>query len=55
MTRMDWRDWTGFGPRSWEVPEGVEVQPSKTVWDALQLLIVPVILVGVTLAWSAGF
>jgi hypothetical protein len=30
-----------------------EVQPAKTLWDWLQLLIVPAILIGVTFAWSA--
>jgi hypothetical protein len=29
------------------------VQPAKTLWDWLQLLIVPAILIGVTFAWSA--
>src|SRR5215211_1322969 len=51
---MSWRDWTGVGPRRWEVPEGIGVQPSKSLWDLLQLLIVPVILVGITLAWNAS-
>ena len=31
-----------------------EVQPAKTLWDWLQLLIVPAILIGVTFAWSAS-
>ena len=30
------------------------MQPSKTLWDLLQLLIVPVILVGVSLWWNAS-
>src|SRR5215218_2210834 len=37
--------WTGFGQT--EVKEGV--QPSKTLWDWLQLLIIPVVLAGVGL------
>jgi hypothetical protein len=51
---MGWRDWTGVGARRWEKPDGWEVQPGKTLWDWLQLLIVPAILVGVTFAWSAS-
>ena len=37
------------------VEEGAdeEVQPAKTLWDWLQLLIVPAILIAVTFAWSA--
>jgi pentapeptide repeat protein len=54
MSWRDWRDWTGLGPRSWEVPKGTGVQPSKSLWDLLQLLIVPAILIGITLAWNAS-
>jgi hypothetical protein len=43
--RQRWR-WAGFA---------AEPEPGhKTVWDWLQLLIVPAILVGVTFAWSAS-
>ena len=42
---MRWPDCTGFGERQWDKPEGREVQPSKTLWDLLQLLIVPIMLV----------
>jgi uncharacterized protein YjbI with pentapeptide repeats len=51
---MGWREWTGIGERSWEKPPNREVQPGKTLWDWLQLLIVPAILVGVTFTWSAS-
>jgi hypothetical protein len=40
--------------RRWKKPYDEEVQPSKTLWDLLQLLIVPVILVGVTLWWGSS-
>ena len=49
---MGWRDWTGVGERRWEKGPNEEVQPAKTLWDWFQLLIVPVILIGVTFAWS---
>jgi uncharacterized protein YjbI with pentapeptide repeats len=51
---MGWRDWTGVGERRWKTAPNEQVQPSKTLWDLLQLLIVPVILVGVSLLWSAS-
>jgi uncharacterized protein YjbI with pentapeptide repeats len=50
---MGWRDWTGLGTRRWKTAPDEQVQPSKTLWDWLQLLIVPAILVGVTFVWSA--
>ena len=50
---MGWRDWTGVGERRWKTAPNEHVQPGKTLWDWLQLLIVPAILIGVTFAWSA--
>ena len=47
------REWLGVRERRWKKAPDEEVQPAKTLWDWLQLLIVPVILVGVTFAWSA--
>src|SRR5262245_52889056 len=52
LLRRFWR-WTGIPERRVEKVDGFEVQPSKTFWDWLQLLIVPAILIGATLAWSA--
>jgi uncharacterized protein YjbI with pentapeptide repeats len=49
---MSWRDWLGVGERRWKKAPDEEVQPSKTLWDWLQLLIVPAILIGVTFVWS---
>jgi uncharacterized protein YjbI with pentapeptide repeats len=48
-----WREWLGVGERRWKKAPDEEVQPAKTLWDWLQLLIVPAILIGVTFAWSA--
>ena len=50
---MGWRDWTGVGERRWKTAPDEQVQPAKTLWDWLQLLIVPAILIAVTFAWSA--
>jgi uncharacterized protein YjbI with pentapeptide repeats len=50
---MRWRDWLGVGERRWKKAPDEEVQPAKTLWDWLQLLIVPTILIGVTFVWSA--
>lgn len=43
---MKWPDWTGLGERVYKQADGEVVQPSKTAWDWLQLLIVPAVLVG---------
>jgi len=43
---MKWPTWTGVGERTYEQPDGTVVQPSKTAWDWLQLLIVPAVLAG---------
>jgi uncharacterized protein YjbI with pentapeptide repeats len=51
---MGWRAWFGVGERRWKKAYDEEVQPSKTLWDWLQLLIVPAILIGVTVVWSAA-
>jgi uncharacterized protein YjbI with pentapeptide repeats len=45
--------WAGIGERRWTKSPDEELRPAKTLWDWLQLLIVPVILIGATLAWSA--
>lgn len=50
---MRWREWLGVGERRWKKAPDEEVQPAKTLWDWLQLLIVPAILIGVTFLWSA--
>src|SRR4051812_6493240 len=49
---MRLREWLGIGERRWKKAPDEEVQPAKTLWDWLQLLIVPAILIGVTFAWS---
>jgi uncharacterized protein YjbI with pentapeptide repeats len=51
---MRWRDWLGAGERRWKKAPDEEVQPAKTLWDWLQLLIVPTILIAVTFLWSAS-
>ena len=43
---MKWPDWTGLGQRTYSQAPGEVVQPSKTAWDWLQLLIVPAVLAG---------
>lgn len=49
---MRWSEWLGIGERRWKKAPDEEVQPAKTLWDWLQLLIVPAILIGVTFVWS---
>lgn len=51
---VKWPRWTGIGERSYEQPDGTVVQPSKTGWDLLQLLIVPAILVGAGLLYNGA-
>jgi hypothetical protein len=43
---MKWPEWTGLGERTYSQAPGELVQPSKTAWDWLQLLIVPAVLAG---------
>jgi uncharacterized protein YjbI with pentapeptide repeats len=45
-----WPEWTGVGERRWKKAPDEEVQPGKTVWDWVQLLIVPLVL-GFGVAW----
>jgi len=51
---MRWRDWLGIGERRWKKAADEEVQPSKTLWDFLQLLIVPAILVVIAILFNAS-
>ncbi len=37
-------DWTGFAKPVEVAPSGQQVQPEKTLWDWMQLLIVPLVL-----------
>jgi uncharacterized protein YjbI with pentapeptide repeats len=49
-----WPEWSGFGKRRWEKSPDWDVQPSKTLWDWLQLLIVPAILVAIAYGYNAA-
>jgi len=51
---MRWPAWLGVGERRWKKSPDEEVQPPKTAWDFLQLLIVPAILVAIALAFNAA-
>jgi uncharacterized protein YjbI with pentapeptide repeats len=51
---MRWPAWLGVGERRWKKSPNEEVQPPKTAWDFLQLLIVPAILVVIALAFNAA-
>ena len=51
---MRWPAWLGVGERRWKKSADEEVQPAKTAWDFLQLLIVPAILVVIALAFNAS-
>ena len=52
LLRRFW-SWTGIPERRVKKVGGWEVQPAKTLWDWMQLVLVPAILIGVTLVWSA--
>src|SRR5262249_17481520 len=49
MTRLYW---TGITARRWKKASGWEEQPSKTLWGLLELLIVPLILIGALAFWN---
>lgn len=51
---MRWPAWLGISERRWEKSPNEEVQPAKTAWDFLQLLIVPAILIVIALAFNAA-
>jgi uncharacterized protein YjbI with pentapeptide repeats len=51
---MRWPSWLGVGERRWKKSADEEVQPAKTAWDWLQLLIVPGMLVVIALAFNAS-
>jgi uncharacterized protein YjbI with pentapeptide repeats len=47
LTTRRWPDWTGFGEYIGpEVPQNQKFQRAKTLWDWMQLLIIPVVLAG---------
>jgi uncharacterized protein YjbI with pentapeptide repeats len=52
--RGRWPSWLGVGERRWKTSADEEVQPAKTAWDWLQLLIVPGMLVVIALYFSAS-
>jgi type VI protein secretion system component VasK len=52
IATVRWPSWLGVGERRWPKSPDEEVQPAKTLWDWLQLLVVPAILIGVTFAWG---
>jgi len=51
---MRWPTWLGVGERRWKKSPNEEVQPAKTAWDWLQLLIVPAILAAIAVAFNAA-
>jgi uncharacterized protein YjbI with pentapeptide repeats len=53
-SRSRWRDRLGFGERRWKKAPDEEIQPSKTVWDWLQLLIVPAMLAVIAVGYNAA-
>jgi uncharacterized protein YjbI with pentapeptide repeats len=46
--------WLGIGERRWKKRADEEVQPAKTLWDWLQLLVVPAMLAALALFFSAS-
>jgi uncharacterized protein YjbI with pentapeptide repeats len=44
--------WTGLGQAELHKPKDVELRPKKTLWDWLQLLIVPIVLSLITVAFT---
>jgi len=54
MSLMGRLGWTGIPERRWRKAAGWEVQPSRTLWDGLQLLIVPLILIAAVAFWNGS-
>ncbi len=51
---MRWPGWLGLTERRWKKSPDEEVQPAKTAWDLLQLLIVPAVLAAIALLFNAS-
>jgi Pentapeptide repeats (8 copies) len=51
---MRWPAWLGVGERRWKKSSDEEIQPAKTVWDWLQLLVVPAMLVVIALLFNTS-
>ena len=51
---MRWPGWLGVGERRWRKSPDEDVQPPKTLWDLVQLLVVPVLLVVIALSFNAS-
>jgi uncharacterized protein YjbI with pentapeptide repeats len=47
-------DWLGFGERRWSKTGDEEVRPAKTLWDWLQLAVVPLAIAGIALVFNAS-
>jgi uncharacterized protein YjbI with pentapeptide repeats len=47
-----WPDWTGFSAKSWEKRADREVRPSKTLWDWLDLIAVPLMLALIAVSFN---
>ena len=50
---MTW-DWLGLRERRYRRDADEEIQPAKTAWDVLQLLVVPAMLAAIAIAFNAS-
>jgi uncharacterized protein YjbI with pentapeptide repeats len=50
---MGW-DWLGLRERRWKKEDDEEIQPAKTAWDWLQLLVVPGMLAAIAIGFNAS-
>jgi uncharacterized protein YjbI with pentapeptide repeats len=48
-----WPDWLGLSEKRWVRAENEEIRPAKTAWDWLQLLVVPVALAVLAIAFNS--
>jgi Pentapeptide repeats (8 copies) len=53
MGRRTDRDWFGLSERRWRKGPDEEVRPAKTLWDWLQLLLVPAVLAVLAIVFNA--
>lgn len=48
-----WPDWLGLSEKRWQKAENEEIRPAKTAWDWLQLLVVPIVLAVLAIAFNS--
>lgn len=49
-----WPDWLGITEKRWTKQPDEEVRPPKTLWDLVQLAVIPIVLAAIALAFNSS-